>query len=298
MPHAAGPTAITLLATALVGAASADDVFLRGGGRLTGVIVERTGDTVVVETGPGRVTLSLSRVERIVEGRSALEGYRERAAAVAPGDAQGWADLARWASERDLLTQSREAWQRALAADPTLPEANAALGRVQLDGVWMGTDDAYRARGYVEFEGRWVTPAEHEALVRERAFEEETERQRREAELRVREAEARAREAEARAREAEAAAQQQGVDEGIPLWWGWGWGGGGYLPPVGTWPPESRPPHPPGQSHRPGQSHPSGPPAGPTPAPRPTTQPSPPPQAPPHKPAGIPLAPFPRARED
>ena len=90
-----------------------------------------------------------------------------------------------------------------LAADPSHREANAALGRVEVDGTWMGQDEAYRARGYVSFEGRWVTPPEHEALVRERAAEEASERETREAGLRVREAEARAREAEARAREAE-----------------------------------------------------------------------------------------------
>ena len=141
----------------------------------------------------------MKRIERIVESRSALEEFHERAAALAPGDAAGWATLARWAAERDLVTQSREAWQRVLAADPAHPEANAALGRVELDGEWVSEDEAYRARGYVEYEGRWVTPAEHEALVRERAAEEASARERREAELRVREAEARAREAEARA---------------------------------------------------------------------------------------------------
>ena len=285
-------TATVLLALALGGVCTADEVFLRGGGRLTGVVVERTKDKVVVETGPGRVTLPMSRVERVVESRSALEAYRERAAALAPGDAQGWADLARWAADHDLLTQSREAWQKTLAADPSSPEANAALGRVEVDGVWMGREDAYRARGYVPFEGRWVTPAEHEALVRERALEEQAARERREAELRVREAEARAREAEARALEAEAAAQP--ADEGIPLWWGWGWGG--YLPPTGPWVPGPHPPHTPGGSGRPGP-HPH-----PTPAPQPTAQPSPPPSPPPPpprvKPGAVVVPPFPRPRED
>jgi len=193
MLQPASRTAAVLLALALGGVCTADEVFLRGGGRLTGVVVERTKDKVVVETGPGRVTLPMSRVERIVEGRSSLEMYGERAAALVPGDVQGWTELARWAADHDLLTQSREAWQKALAADPSNPEANAALGRVEVDGVWMGREDAYRARGYVPFEGRWVTPAEHEALVRERALEEQAARERREAELRVREAEARAR---------------------------------------------------------------------------------------------------------
>ena len=218
-----GRTGAAVLAIALAAAsATADEIFLRGGGHVTGVIVERTRDAVVLETAPGRVRLPMRLVEKIVESRSALEGFHDRAADLAPGDVDGWAALARWAAERDLLTSAREAWQRVLAADPSHPEANAALGRVQLGGTWMGSADAYRAQGYVEFEGRWVTPAEHEALVRERAADEASEWEQRQAELRVREAEASAQEAEARAREAEAASQEGG----IPYWWG----GGGVRP--------------------------------------------------------------------
>ena len=264
-------TAIGLVTAGLAaGTASSDEILLRSGGRVSGVIVERTRDAIVVETGPGRVRLSMALVEKVVEGRSALEGYRERAAALEPGDVEGWATLARWAAERDLLTQSRETWQRVLAADPYHREANAALGRVEVDGTWMGRDEAYRARGYVSFEGRWVTPPEHEALVRERAADEASEREMREAGLRVREAEARAREAEARAHEAETAAQP--VDGGIPF--GWGWGGGLVTSPLAPWrldpqpwvEPMVRPPvHPTRPPHRPpgettGRPQPSPPP--------------------------------------
>jgi hypothetical protein len=251
--------------------AASDEIRLRGGGRVTGVIVERTKDAVVIETAPGRLTFPMARVLEIMESRSALEEYQERAAALGPGDAAGWAALARWAAERDLLTQSREAWQRVLAADPSHPEANAALGRVELDGAWVTEAEAYRARGYVEYEGRWVTPAEHEVLVQERAAEEASARERREAELRVREAEARAREAEARAREAEAAAQQT-TEEGIPLWWGWG--GVGVLPPdfpppgePGPEPPPPQPPStPPPSSTPPSSIGPMPPPGSPSPS--------------------------------
>jgi translation initiation factor IF-2 len=93
---------------------------------------------------------------------------------------------------------------------------------VELNGRWMSEDEAYKAQGYVQFEGDWITPAEHEAILRQRAAEDARERDEREADRRVREAEAKAAEAEARAREAEAQSQQQG--EGIPLWYGWGVG--------------------------------------------------------------------------
>jgi hypothetical protein len=259
--------------------ASADEVFLRGGGRITGIVVESTKDSVAIETGPGRVTLPMSRVLRIVDGRSTLEVYRERADALEPGNVAGWADLARWAAERDLVTQSREAWRRVLASDPSHREANAALGRVEVDGVWLGQEDAYRARGFVSFEGSWVTPAEHEALARQRVIEEMSERDRRESEIRLREAEARAREAESRALEVERAAQAP--DGGVPWWggsggwsggWSDGWYGGAVIRTRG--------------SHA-GRPH--TPVVRPTPAPnpRPTTPPATRPPRPPKKPSRI-----------
>jgi hypothetical protein len=139
----------------------------------------------------------------------------------------------------------------------------------------------------VSFEGRWVTPAEHDALLRERAAEEASERDIREAGLRVREAEARAREAEARAREAESGAQP--VDGGIP--YGWGWGGGLVLPPGVPWVPDDRPPTRPTRP----SDHPAEPHRPPHRPPSPPPDPPEPPQPQKGKPAGI--DPTPRAQQ-
>jgi hypothetical protein len=83
-------------------------------------------------------------------------------------------------------------------------------------------EEGYRAKGYVQFEGEWMTPEERQSIQAERSAEDQLSRQRREADARVREAEERAREAEARAKEAEASAQE--ASEGLPLWYGWGAG--------------------------------------------------------------------------
>jgi hypothetical protein len=224
----------------------ADEVHLTSGGVVSGVIVEQTDDAVVLETGPGRVTLQRSQISRVVEGPSLLESFQQRAAGVTPGDVEAVARLARWAEDHALATQARETWRRVLSLDPGHPDANAALGRVLLDGAWVDETDAYRARGYVRYGGRWVTPAEHEALVRREESEALAATDQREAELRVREAEARAREAEARAREAEARADDaEGSGEGIPYWWVLAGGGPPFWPPGGhPRPPLVVPEHP------------------------------------------------------
>jgi hypothetical protein len=194
-------------------AAWADEVFLRGGGSIHGEVVQRTATSIVMEVGPGRMTLPMSRVDRIVATTSDLSIYRDRAARLAPGDVAGWLVLARWAEGHDLLTQAREAFEHVVAVDPDNAAANAALGRVRLAGRWVTAEESYRARGYVPFEGGWVTPEERAAALADRAAETRARQLTAEAQARAREAEARARTAEADARRAEAEAQ---AGTGIP----------------------------------------------------------------------------------
>lgn len=203
----------------LPSSAGADEVLLKGGGRLSGRILSRTDAAVQVDVGPGIVTVSMSSVLSIEEKRSSLHQYEERVARLADGDVPGWLQLARWSQGQGLHTQARRAWEHVLVIDAQNVEANLALGRVQLDGRWVTEQDANRARGLVHFEGAWMTPAEREGILRQRD-DRFNELLRLDAERRARDAEMRAAEAEALAREA---TRLQGTS-GIPLWWGTGYG--------------------------------------------------------------------------
>lgn len=184
--------------------AEADEVFIRGGGHLSGDVVERGPDFIMVDIGSGRIGLLLSSVDRIVPGATAVGLYRQRAASLNPGDVAGWLALGRWARDHDLNTNAREAFEYVLAVEPANTAAHRALGHVQLDGQWMTQDESYGARGYVPFEGGWVTPEERRGILDERRAVAEERRAHAEAEARIREAEARARAAEADAQRAEA----------------------------------------------------------------------------------------------
>jgi hypothetical protein len=157
-------------------------------------------------------------VLRIEDGKSALQEYEQRASGLAAGDVEGWVTLGQWASDHGLGTQAREAYHRALSAAPNDPRANEALGNVQTNGRWVSQEDSYRAKGYVQFEGDWMTPAEKESILRDRAAQSQRDRERVQTEAHAREAEARAQEAQAQARKAEAEASS---NQGIPLWYGW-----------------------------------------------------------------------------
>lgn len=196
--------------------AAADEVILKGGGRLSGVVVERSASMVVLEVGPGRVGLPLSRVERIVAGTADLATHRERAARLAADDDAGWLELAAWADAHGLRTQAREAFEHVLFIDPGNATAHRAVGHIAEGDRWLTVEESRRAHGYVFFEGEWVMPEARDTALRERAAQDAAVREAGAAEARLAEAEARVREAEARAREAEAQARRTSEANGEP----------------------------------------------------------------------------------
>lgn len=229
--------AIMLIALAAV-PAFADEVYLRGGGRMTGEIVAQTDDSVTVDIGGGTLTAKMSSVVRIEKSTSPLQEYRARAASVPAGDAEAWRALARWAQGWTLGSQAAEAYSQVVAILPNDEEANRALGRVLFNGAWVTEEESYRAQGYVEFEGDWMTPGERQVILRERQTQEEAARKENEAQIQAIQAEMDAEKArEAAEAEREARKFDNLPEYGDPIYWGWGVG------PT-TWPqnPASSPP--------------------------------------------------------
>jgi hypothetical protein len=214
--------ALLLLAASPV---AADQVFLKSGGQLTGVLVDRTAASIVIEVAAGRVSIPASRVDHVSLGSSALATFHARASGLDAGDGAGWLALAQWALDLGLQTQARGAFERVVGIDPDNAVARRALGQSLVDGRWLSEADAYRARGFVQFQGAWVTPSERDADLRAQEAQAAAAGARADAEARAREADARA--AEAEARRAEAAAQTDAWG-GIPYAWILGGYGYGY----------------------------------------------------------------------
>lgn len=165
--------AIALAATPLF----ADEIHLRGGGRLSGEIVEQSEDAVTIDIGAGVMTVKMSTVVRIEKSTSPLQEYRMRASTIAEKDVEGWRTLGRWASGEGLASQAREAWTKVRALAPNDPEANRALGLVLYDGRWVSEEESYRAQGFVELGGEWMTPGERQAILDDERSREEANRQ-------------------------------------------------------------------------------------------------------------------------
>lgn len=207
----------------------ADDIFLRGGGQITGQIVDQTDDSVTVDIGGGTITANRSSIVKIEENTSPLQEYRERAAKISAGDAEAWRELARWAKGYSLSSQAREAYREVVAILPDDEEANKALGMVQLNGQWVTEEEGYRARGYVQFEGKWMTPAEQQSIVAGRqAQQAQAEADRQANDARVAQIQAQ-QEADRKRQEDERAkldANSNSYYNPNTVYWGWGAGPG------------------------------------------------------------------------
>lgn len=192
---------------------------------ITGKIVEQTASNVRVDVGGGIIGVPMDRVERIEKGRCALDDYDDRAKKLRPTDVEGWRKLGRWASQAGLPAQAQDAYKQVLKGAPNDPQANQALGLVELNGRWVTETESFKARGFVEYDGEWMTPAQAQVAQTNAA----NDQARRDAEQRAREAEAATRDAEARTKDAEARAKKA-ESYSAPLYWG-GWGYG-----VTAWP--------------------------------------------------------------
>lgn len=205
------------LALASACISSADVLHLKKGGRLEGVLTRETPTSLTIDVGMGQVSIPRSSVARIERKESALSEYRSRLSKIDPGDVRAYADLARFASESGLRSESRLMWARVLSLDPRNVEGHLALGHVLVAGAYMDEDEANRARGLVHFDGRWMTPAEQSSLLRQRE-------QRATDDRRIDEARRAARDAEDRARRAEAEAARARTAAPAPGYQVWGYG--------------------------------------------------------------------------
>lgn len=202
----------------------ADDVHLRGGGQISGQIIEQTDDSVTVDIGGGTITAKMSTVVNIEKNNSPLQEYRERAAKIPAGDADAWRKLARWAGGYSLSSQVREAYREVVAILPNDEEANKALGMVQLNGQWVTQEEGYRAQGYVQFEGKWMTPAEQQSIVAgRRAQQAQAEADRKANDANVKEIEAQ-QQADKKRQEEERNELDANNNTYDTVYWGWGAG--------------------------------------------------------------------------
>lgn len=133
--------------------ASADELVLKNGAILSGVVTEQ-GENVILQLDIGSMTIAKSQVREIRRSEDPLkefEGKREKAVT-----AEDHHQLGLWARQKGLVTRANDMFRKALSLGPDHEEAHRALGHEKVDGAWMDADQAMAARGFVKVEGKWL----------------------------------------------------------------------------------------------------------------------------------------------
>ncbi|MEK7465923.1 MAG: hypothetical protein AAB074_00790 [Planctomycetota bacterium] len=144
--------------------AAADVVTLKDGRVLEGQVLEDDGKTLKIKMKKGTMTLEHKDVASVVEKPTPEEEYKERLAKLDPNNAVSQFDLGRWAGGRDLPDQAVQHLIAAWKIDPKLEGIPAELTKQDyhlVDGHWRDPDTYYPSIGYIKFENRWCSPAEH-----------------------------------------------------------------------------------------------------------------------------------------
>ena len=98
----------------------ADEVFLKSAGKISGRIVSRTDNEVQVDVGAGTVTVLMSRVDRLVEGHTALHKFAARAAALSQATRMGGGSSHSGLPRRESIPNHGRLTRESLESYPTM----------------------------------------------------------------------------------------------------------------------------------------------------------------------------------
>lgn len=158
---------VVVLALGAAPAARADRIHLRGGGEISGVVLDdpEQPDRVVVQTeGSARpLVLDKGQVVRVTPVPGPLDEYVAGRDGVEP-TAQAQYDFALWCEESKLPGPAQIHYQKAVAIDPNFGPAHKKLGHVRQASRWVTYDQQREAQGLIKHKGRWISQAEKRRL--------------------------------------------------------------------------------------------------------------------------------------
>jgi hypothetical protein len=144
------------------GLAAADEVFLKGGGHLSGEVVEQGPDSILVDIGTGQIGVPLSYVERIVPGPTPAKAEEETGPGLETSDRleDTWAMAEERRVEREERRAADEEYRSRAetAAQLRIVEARARLAEIEVEHAEAELREAEfeRARPSGSFIGGWT----------------------------------------------------------------------------------------------------------------------------------------------
>ncbi|HEX8203287.1 MAG TPA: HEAT repeat domain-containing protein [Isosphaeraceae bacterium] len=162
MRRGGGSWAVALVLGMTAGA-HADQILLRGGGQIRGVVVPDPARPehvlVQTETGPAPIAFRKEQVESILAEPGPLDEYLARRLRV-EATAQAQYDLGLWCEARKLTGPATIHYRRAVELDKDFGPAHKKLGHVRYKDRWLTYDELREAQGLIKYKGRWVTREE------------------------------------------------------------------------------------------------------------------------------------------
>ncbi len=154
--------------------ARADVYILQTGGRESGELLdgdESSRDKLVIETaGGGRITLQRKQVVQVLHTRPDVQEYERIRPSFADTLDGQWA-LAEWCFKHRLPTRRKTHLVRIIELDPKHEQARRALGYSQVDGRWVTQQEIMAERGFYMYKGRYRTSQEIELMENRRKTE-------------------------------------------------------------------------------------------------------------------------------
>ncbi len=143
--------------------ASADTVYLKNGQKFEGKVVVKGDQVILISERGSKMPFPKDRVARVERGPAPWEAYASKAAKVKPDDAAANFELAKWCRGKKLYKRAAKHFDAVLKSEPDHTQAHKLLGHEKVGDKWLSRDDALKAKGYVQVEGKWLSPEQYVA---------------------------------------------------------------------------------------------------------------------------------------
>ncbi|MCX7704068.1 MAG: hypothetical protein N2234_08255 [Planctomycetota bacterium] len=143
-----------------------DVIFLDGGGKLKGSIVEEDEDYVVLKTKAGETKIERSRIERIEYEAGFQEEYERRLGETKKkkNDPDAWYQLGMWCKLKGHQKEADECFKKVIELDSEHSGARNELGYYKVKDKWVTEDEYWRSQGYERWGGSWLPKEEVEKM--------------------------------------------------------------------------------------------------------------------------------------
>lgn len=162
-------TIIILLSAA---AAFADEIVLRDGRKINGV-VETEKDEYVIRSGASAMRIPKHEVSAIIRKQTLEQRYENLRLVTPENDVKEQIALGKWCRANNLPKQAQAHFKRALELEPNNYEARRGAGFQLVNGEWKTREEIYREQGKELYKGEWLPRETVEKKVAAAALEAE-----------------------------------------------------------------------------------------------------------------------------